>query len=168
MQWALTDRCLWVHFGVPCGTASRARFRRLNKRVHGPPPLRSLKWPNGLPNVRGTNLLRLRAANRLYSFMSKLILQLDGAGITWTVENPWTSLLWNTSYWQEVDKHTNVCYVELHNCMFGGQRLKRTCIASNNNAVMSLNILCDGTHEHAPWSKAIGTQHGFLHLPPLP
>ena len=65
MQWALTDRCLWVHFGVPCGTASRARFRRLNKRVHGPPPLRSLKWPNGLPNVRGTNLLRLRAANRL-------------------------------------------------------------------------------------------------------
>ena len=156
MQWALTDRCLWVHFGVPCGTASRARFRRLNKRVHGPPPLRSLKWPNGLPNVRGTNLLRLRAANRLYSFMSKLILQLDGAGITWTVENPWTSLLWNTSYWQEVDKHTNVCYVELHNCMFGGQRLKRTCIASNNNAVMSLNILCDGTHEHAPWSMQNG------------
>ena len=36
--------------------------------------------------------------------------------------------------------------------MFGGKRQKRTCLASNSSAVMSLNILCDGQHEHAPWS----------------
>ena len=37
--------------------------------------------------------------------------------------------------------------------MFGGKRLKRTCLASNSSAVMSLKlILCDGQHEHAPWS----------------
>ena len=36
--------------------------------------------------------------------------------------------------------------------MFGGKRLKRTCLASNSSAAMSLNILCDGQHEHAPWS----------------
>ena len=40
--------------------------------------------------------------------------------------------------------------------MFGGQRLKRTCIASNSKAIMTLNILCDGRHEHAPWSMTDG------------
>ena len=151
-QWALSPHCLWVHFGVPCGTASRARFKRISKTIHGPRPLRSLRWPDGLPNVKGTNLLRLRAANRLYAFMSKLIIKLDDRNITWTVENPWTSLLWNTSYWRRVESMVKAYYAEVHNCMFGGQRLKRTCIASNNDAVMALNILCDGSHEHAPWS----------------
>ena len=31
-------------------------------------------------------------------------------------------------------------------------RQKRTCLASNNKAIMALNILCTGDHEHAPWS----------------
>ena len=73
-QWAMSGQCLWVHFGIPCGTASMARYKRLSKRIHGPPPLRSSRWPDGLPNITGTNLLRLRAANRLYAFMSKLII----------------------------------------------------------------------------------------------
>ena len=88
--------------------------------------------------------------------MRKLILQLDKAGIVWTVENPLTSLLWETSYWSEIAAATDPFYCELHNCMFGGQRLKRTCLASNNKAIMALNILCDGRHEHAPWSMTNG------------
>ena len=146
-SWALSGRCLWVH----CGTASKARFKRVSKTRHGPPPLRSSNWPNGLPGVQGVNLLRLRAANRLYRYMSELILKLDAAGVTWTVENPWTSLMWDTTYWVDVDTQLKPCYCELHNCMFGGARLKRTCLASNNRAIMALNILCNGDHEHAPW-----------------
>ena len=150
--WITSGKCLWVHFGVPCGTASKARFKRLSKKHHGPPPLRSSRWPNGLPGVSGSNLARLRAANRLYRFMSELIFELDKLNITWTVENPWTSLMWSTSYWVEVDTKLKPFYCELHNCMFGGLRLKRTCLASNNKAIMALNILCTGDHEHAPWS----------------
>ena len=155
-QWLLSGRCLWVHFGIPCGTASRARFRRLSRKIHGPPPLRNSRYPDGIPGVKGLHLIKLRAANKLYSFMRKLILQLDKAGITWTVENPFTSLLWETSYWRDVEEATSPFYCELHNCMFGCQRLKRTCLASNNGAVMSLNVLCDGRHEHAPWSMTDG------------
>ena len=33
----------------------------------------------------------------------------------------------------------------------GDARLKRTCLASNNRAVMALDIVCNGDHEHAPW-----------------
>ena len=155
-QWLLSGKCLWVHFGIPCGTASRARCRRLSKKVHGPPPLRNSKFPDGIPGVSGLHLVKLRAANRLYNFMRVLIKKLDAANIIWTVENPLTSLLWETSYWTDVDSTTNPYYCELHNCMFGGTRLKRTCLASNCKAVMSLNVLCDGRHEHAPWSMTNG------------
>ena len=155
-QWLLSGRCLWVHFGIPCGTASRARFRRLSRKIHGPPPLRNSTYPDGIPGVKGLHLIKLRAANKLYNFMRKLILLLDKAGVTWTVENPFTSLMWETSYWRDVEAATSPFYCELHNCMFGGQRLKRTCLASNNGAIMSLNVLCDGRHEHAPWSMTDG------------
>ena len=154
--WLTSGRCLWVHFGIPCGTASRARMRRLNKRVHGPPPLRNSRWPDGIPGIKGVHLLKLRAANCLYSFMRRLIKKLHSMGITWTVENPLTSLLWETSYWVDVDECTSPFYCELHNCMFGGSRLKRTRLASNNNAILSLNVLCDGQHEHAAWSMTNG------------
>ena len=151
-QWALSGKCLWVHFGVPCGTASRARFRRISRKIHGPPPLRTPRFPDGKPGLTGLHAVKLRAANRLYNYMRRLIKQLHAANIIWTVENPFTSLLWETSYWKDVEKNTDPFYCELHNCMFGGKRLKRTCLASNSSAVMSLNILCDGQHEHAPWS----------------
>ena len=151
-QWALSGKCLWVHFGVPCGTASRARFRRISRKIHGPPPLRTPRFPDGKPGLTGLHAVKLRAANRLYNYMRRLIKQLHAANIIWTVENPFTSLLWETSYLKDVEKNTDPFYCELHNCMFGGKRLKRTCLASNSSAVMSLNILCDGQHEHAPWS----------------
>ena len=65
------------------------------------------------------------------------------------LENPWTSLLWKTSYWRRLEK-LRPWSCELRNCMFGGARLKRTCIASTCSAVMSLAIKCDGQHTHAP------------------
>ena len=154
-QWALDEKCLWVHFGVPCGTASAARFRRLNRRQHGPPILRTYKWPDGLPTLRGVSLQRVRLANRLYSYMASLILKLHAKNKAWTVENPWTSLLWCTSYWRKL-QHLQPFYCELHNCMFGGQRLKRTCIASNQCSIVSLGIKCDGQHLHAPWTVKDG------------
>ena len=39
--------------------------------------------------------------------MKKLIPSLDKAGITWTVENPFTSLLWETLYGQNVGAATS-------------------------------------------------------------
>lgn len=90
-QWCCDSNCIWVHFGVPCGTASRARLRRTSRRAHGPPPLRAPKFPDGLPGLKPSLQLRVSKANALYQFMSRLILDLDRLGTTWTVENPWTS-----------------------------------------------------------------------------
>lgn len=132
-EWCTSDKCVWVHFGVPCGTSSRARLKRMSAKRHGPPPLRSSRYPNGLPSLQGACLTRVRKANILYRFMTDLILVLNSKSICWTVENPWASFLWETSYWRRIHKLRPV-YCELHNCMFGGERLKRTCLASNNPA----------------------------------
>lgn len=122
----------------------------MSAKRHGPPPLRSATFPDGLPGLSGAPLQRVRKANILYRFMVELILVLDSCSICWTVENPWASFLWETSYWKRIHKLRPV-YCELHNCMFGGERMKRTCIASNNPAVMDLQVLCDGQHHHKPW-----------------
>ena len=90
LQWITDPRCVWVHWGVPCGTSSRARNIRMFSRRHGPPPLRRTKqFPNGLPAnyVSSLNLLRLRSATRLYRFMMEAILALAPTTI-WTIENP--------------------------------------------------------------------------------
>ena len=52
----LSGKCLWAHFGVPCGTASGARLRRLNKKVHGMPLLKSSRFPDGIPGFSGLHL----------------------------------------------------------------------------------------------------------------
>lgn len=124
----------------------------MSKKRHGPPPLRSSRFPDGLPHLRGILLTRVKKANVLYKFMCDLIFQLEANSITWTVENPWTSFLWETSFWRGVEAVFSPVYCELHNCMFGGEGLKRTCVASNNPAVLQLNVLCDGQHSHKPWT----------------
>ena len=151
-EWATSPNCLWVHFGVPCGTASKARNIRLSSKNRGPPPLRSHKWPLGLPHLSGVSLKRVRTANKLYSFTCRLIRKLDELSKVWTLENPWSSFLWSTPYWTQVAAEISPHLVELDYCMFGGSRKKHTCVATNCESLLELNILCDNQHEHAPWT----------------
>ena len=73
MQWASDPKCVWVHFGVPCGTASRARERRMSKAHFGPRPMRSKQYPDGLPPhlLNQNSRDRLRAANRFVSLYAE-------------------------------------------------------------------------------------------------
>ena len=155
-EWALSPQCLWVHSGVPCGTASKARQIRMSKKKHGPPPLRSVRWPLGLPGISGTALAKVRSANILEAFTCQLCIELDKAGKIWTLENPWSSLLWKTPYWKKVEAATRPFMVELDYCTFGGSRKKHTCLATNCSDLMALNIVCDNQHEHAPWEFTNG------------
>ena len=155
-QWAASDLCLWTHFGVPCGTASKARCIRMSKKKHGPPPLRSHRFPLGLPTLKGSNLARVRAANNLYSFTMSLIKKLDRLGKIWTLENQFSSLLWETPYWVSVREEISPFVIELDYCMFGGKRRKHTAIATNCSSLVSLNRLCDQQHDHAPWTYEAG------------
>ena len=67
-----------VHLGPPCGTSSKARNIPIKKKlkrqgVPSPRPLRSSRWPDGLPNLKGVNKERVASANELYSFCRRVI-----------------------------------------------------------------------------------------------
>ena len=119
-EWALSPQCLWVHSGVP----SKVRQIRMSKKKHGPPPLRSVRWPLGIPGISGTALAKVRSANILYAFTCQLCIELDKAGKIWTLENPWSSRLWKTPYRKKVEAATKPFTVELDYCMFGASRKK--------------------------------------------
>ena len=156
-EWALHPNCLWLHFGVPCGTASRAREIRLNQFAHGPPPLRDKRFPDGLPPNRlsAKNLLRVRSANRLYKFMMVLILMLP-ANKVWTIENPLRSWLWATSYIRAIKRRLRTFFGRFDMCMFGGKRFKKTGILTNCKHVMSFQATCDNRHKHIPFKVRSG------------
>ena len=156
-EWAMHSNCLWIHFGVPCGTASRAREIRLNRFVHGPPPLRDQRFPDGLPPHRlsAKNLLRVRSANRLYKFMMVLILMLPSNKV-WTIENPLRSWLWATSYVSAIKRRLRTFFGRFDMCMFGGKRFKKTGILTNCKHVISFQAICDNRHKHIPFKVRSG------------
>ena len=68
-----------------------------------------------VPGIKEVHLLKLRAANCLYSFMRRLIKKLHSIRITWTVENPLKFVVGDFN-WVDGDDCTSF-HCELHNCM---------------------------------------------------
>ena len=98
--WKLVDEyeVVWVHFAPPCGTASRARERRLfsadgQSAELDPLPLRSDAYPDGLPTLEGSDFERVRAANVLYKFVAEAAMELTRRNILYSIENPTNSLM---------------------------------------------------------------------------
>ena len=157
-------RILAIHLAPACGTASRAREKKLSSLAKRgfkiPVPLRSRDKPMGLDGLQGLDKVRTEAANLTYSataVIMKLCLELH---ILCSVENPANSLFW---FFPEIEALLDKGYrVEIHNCMHGGARNKLTTWWATQNVFGELSILCDGRHEHAKWNpKPIGQKLTF-------
>lgn len=83
-----------VHLAPPCGACSRAREIRMSSEQHGPPPLRDLTHPYGVPKMSQRERVRVDAANKIYREMAAFCEFLDTLGVAWTLENPTNSWLW--------------------------------------------------------------------------
>ena len=99
MLMLMSDEFDFVHASPPCGTASRARERRIgnsliSRGASDPKPLRSETWPKGLPNLQGTDALRVVLANRIYNFLAVFFTTCLRKGVPWSCENPVNSYLW--------------------------------------------------------------------------
>jgi len=124
----LGSRLVYVHFAPPCGTASRAREKRLRGALD-PKPLRSEEYPDGLPDLEGDDLNRVLAANKLYKFTANAFAWLAKKGVACTIENPTNSLMWDTKPFCKlgVDKQYGFPNYRRHTmqmCMHGGARPK--------------------------------------------
>ena len=113
-------------FGVPCGTASRAREI---PHPSGPPPLRTLAEPWGRTDVHLDTLqaggeAKVRQANLVYEAMLHAIAVLQQRGAHWVIENPLRSLLWELPEVAQLVASGAVDY-DYDACMHGGTRKKR-------------------------------------------
>ena len=145
----------YAHFAPPCGTASRARERKIaGIRGGGPPPLRSTLHPEGLPDLE-VNLPRasrkVQAANVIYEFVARACAKLVVRGVPWSLENPHDSLFWYLKYVIAL-LGGEVGDVFFHHCMHGGDRDKRTRLRCFPRAsFQALAVDCDRRHAHKPW-----------------
>ena len=127
-----------VHLGPPCGTSSRARNIPIKKKLKrqgapSPKPLRSSRWPDGLPTLKGVNKERVVSANLWYDFCRRVIAACEQHNVLFTVENPTHSLMWETSFFRHlVDSHF---FSDVDACEYGSEQSK-----------------CSGLHVHEPWS----------------
>ena len=148
-------RLAYVHFAPPCGTASRARERRIAGMAGGgPPPLRSTLFPEGLPDLESRlprAARKVKAANLIYMLIAKIAALLTSRGIPWSLENPHDSLFWYLKYILRL-LSDGVGDVFFHNCMHGGDRDKRTRLRCFPVAAFAgLAADCDRSHVHRPW-----------------
>ena len=92
MTWVETPSLAGIFAAPPCGTCSLARNIKVRdpkgRIISGPVPLRSSTYPEGFPNLKGTNLKRVTAANKLYAFLTKVVLRAHDKNIICVIENP--------------------------------------------------------------------------------
>ena len=159
------------HFGLMCGTCSRARDRPVSPalRARGAPspkPLRDAEHLLGLPGLSEVNQQRVSNANQVYVYIHavRLLYAFFLVGTVVTLENTSRSWLWAVLALlvkQFADEHQcpafktwyfNFLDVIYDACMHGGTRAKSTKLLVSNPAFSKLAILCDGNHQHEAWA----------------
>ena len=161
----LSNPLLSAVFAAPvCGTCSRAREIPVRDAagfiVPGPEPLRDARYPDGLPHLCGPNKARVEAANKLYSFLSDVVLDCHSRDILVVIENPHRSWYWSTSAFMRI-RHLLPHRVSFDHCAYQGPRPKRTTLACSHPALGSLAKDCAGpscARTHAKWGT---TESGF-------
>lgn len=146
-----------VHMGPPCGTASRARDRPLSiearkQRIRRPQPLRSAKFPEGLPGLRWRDRARVQSANKVYEFCALVAKRCSELNVPWAIENPANSWFWSMPAIKELSRLKGTRDVLYDACMHGGSRKKATKLRVNFAEAEALALRCDMQHNHLPWS----------------
>ena len=138
MEILSSKRLVAVHFGLPCGTASKARDRPISQElqrqgVPSPAPLRSADYPLGIPGISGINKLKVERANELYRFTLCILVFLEGRKVAVSIENPFGSYLWaalvklTMEHSKQAMSHYNrLEMVRFHSCCHGSKRRKDT------------------------------------------
>ena len=135
---------------MSCATKSRAR-----EKQPGPPPLGSVDFPRGLPNLSDQNLLRVTQDN--FSSDYAIALQHWGHqhGMACLREKPLRSLHWEDP--NEVSLHSQGGWFDFDYdaCVFLGARKKAQRLRHNITDFLSLPTMrCGHIHDPHEWSKS--------------
>ena len=149
-----TANIAYCHCAPVCGTGSRAReiplpvgMEKFNAR-----PLRSQQWPLGLPDLEGTDKLRVQAANQLYFLTLCIAMIAYQRGFVFSVENPSNAYFWLAmqTLADQFPQLSNAWFsnesTHFQTCAHGGERDKWTCWYGTAQVFTALRARC--THEH--------------------
>ena len=156
---------IWCHFGLPCGTCSRAREKALSAELRGqgapePRPLRAAHALMGLDGLTVAEKQRVDAANLVYKNAVVLLFILFQIQAIVSLENPERSWLWALLAFlikQRGDNKFSEWYfgmddVTFDACMHGGSFPKTTRLKSSRGVFKHLEAKCSGDHPHANWT----------------
>ena len=161
MEILSSKRLAAIHFGLPCGTASKARDRPIcqelqRQGVPSPAPLRSPEYPLGIPG--SLNKTKVEKANELYRFMLRILISLEGRQVAISIENPFGSYLWAAMVKltmehskQAMSRYNRLEMVRFHSCCHGSRRRKDTGWLSSPMVFKALYATCMNDHPHDPW-----------------
>ena len=129
--------CWGQFFGTPCNTFSAAR-----KEDGGPPPLRSMDAPWGLPNLSPENQALVFLGNLflLRTIEAATIIFLMGGNFS--IENPLHSLLWHVPAFIRLAVVARLFMVDFEQCNFGAPSKKPTRLAVTHEIFSDLAGSC--------------------------
>ena len=155
--WLGNPRLAAIFAAPMCGTCSRAR-----ELGCGPPPLRSLQHPDGLPFLSPSDAQRVQEANAAYHCLTLCLQVALARGLLLVVENPLRSLFWLCSAWKPFVGRLHFAWC--HACAYGSTRPKKTAFASNSPLIRLISRFCAGPScekFHEPWGPSDNAPTGF-------
>lgn len=151
LSWIRNPRVKAVFMAPPCGTASAARNIQSKNDPLLPQPMRTKDFPDGLPDLKNLDFLRVQQSNVLYDFSATVFYLCCELGKLCMCENPRDSLYWDTTPWLERQHQTTDCAQCHQACAYGSSRPKWTKLLANFPEVQHIDAVCDGKHKHEPW-----------------
>ena len=164
-----------VHFGLMCGTCSRAREKSLawSLRQQGAPepvPLRDDQHLMGRPNLKPHDKLKVEKANTIYNHAISLLMICFELQCIVSIENPARSWLWPllamlikaTGHQDFIQWYFSMVATMFDACMHGSSRAKSTTILGTPGVFESLGVRCDNSHPHQGWSATKTIHQGWV------
>ena len=164
-----------VHFGLMCGTCSRAREKSLALplRQQGAPepvPLRDAQHLMGRPHLKPHDKLKVQKANQIYRHAISLLMICFELGCIVSIENPARSWLWpllamlvkETQHTEFIRWYFSMQSTMFDSCMHGSSRAKSTTILGTEGVFESLGVRCDNSHPHQGWSATKTVHQGWI------
>ena len=164
-----------VHFGLMCGTCSRAREHQVSKELRKqgaptPQPLRDEAHLFGRPGLSPTDKLKVDKANTIYKHAITLLLTCYMLQCIVSIENPARSWLWpllailvkQTANEGFINWYFSLEATMFDACMHGSSRNKSTTILGSPGVFNALAVRCDHSHSHEPWSAKKLDDRGWV------
>eukprot|EP00435_Cladocopium_sp_Y103_P039589 s268_g10.t1 len=163
---------LFVHASPPDGTTRKPKKVTSRMAGHGATakriPLRSRRFPDGLPRLQGVQLLQLQHANRLYKNLAAILETAISYNALISIEGSLRSPMWSTKWIKKLIATHSLQAVDFQQCMWGGSRDKWSRLYVNSSAFDPLARSCDHSHSHSPWAlRTLKAEEEIEHAQPF-